>query len=304
MENLGIVPAVLVLDSLKKRYGDVVALDSASLDASPGRILGFLGPNGAGKTTAMRAIFGLVALDGGSVSWDGRPVTPADRRGFGYMPERRGLYPRMRVRRQVAWLGRLRGMDKDAAESAAGAWLERLGLGEREDDRVEQLSHGNQQRAQLAASLVHGPSLIVLDEPFSGLDPMGVDAMSDIIRELSDAGSAVVFSSHQLDLVEDVCDDVAIIDHGRVVVDGPIADVRRATHHRRLEVAHTDPAVEWRPPLDHQIVSRRDGVGTFLVSATSDPAALLEDAAAAGTLASFSFEAPRLSDVFREAVRR
>lgn len=295
---------MLTLDDLNKRYGTIVALDSASLTASAGRILGFLGPNGAGKTTAMRAIFGLVALDSGSVRWDGEPITQAARRTFGYMPERRGLYPRMRVKAQIAWLGRLRGMDRPSADAAAASWLERLGLGERANDRVEQLSHGNQQRAQLAASLVHGPSLIVLDEPFSGLDPMGVDAMSDIIRELAHGGSTVVFSSHQLDLVEDVCDDVAIIDAGRVVVAGPIADVRRATHHRRLEVAFTDGDVTWAPPAVHRLVSERNGTAAYLVPADSDPARLLESARAAGALTSFTFEAPRLSDVFREAVGR
>jgi ABC-2 type transport system ATP-binding protein len=295
---------VLRLIDLHKRFGDITALDGAELTARPGRILGFLGPNGAGKTTAMRAVFGLVALDAGTVLWNDTPVQASDRTGFGYMPEHRGLYPRMQVLRQIAWLGRIRGMPKAEAHEAAADWLGRLGLGDRTSDRVEQLSHGNQQRAQLAACLVHGPDLLVLDEPFSGLDPMGVDSMAEIIRRRADEGAAVVFSSHQLDLVEDVCDDVAIIDHGRMVVSGGIDEVRSGSPHRRVEVGFTDPASEWRPDGESIRVGSRPGFFTFLVSRDSDPADHLASAQRAGHLRSFSFEAPRLSDVFRAAVMR
>jgi ABC-2 type transport system ATP-binding protein len=199
------VTEMLQLEGLRKRFGDVVALDGASLNASRGRILGFLGPNGAGKTTAMRSVFGLVALDGGTTAWDGSAITPTDRLRFGYMPEQRGLYPKMKAAEQVAWLGQLRGMSAPDAQEAARSWLGRLGLDERADERIERLSHGNQQRAQLAASLVHNPELLVLDEPFSGLDPMGADAMADVLRERAREGAAVLFSSHQLDLVEHLC---------------------------------------------------------------------------------------------------
>ncbi len=292
---------MLELSGLVKHYGDVIALDGAGLTAHPGRILGFLGPNGAGKTTAMRAVFALVALDAGVVHWNGRPISPAMRNRFGYMPEQRGLYPKMRIEAQVAWLARLRGLSKAEAHRSARLVLGRLGLGERLTERVEALSHGNQQRAQLAASLVHDPELLVLDEPFSGLDPMGVDAMTEVVRSRAAAGATVLFSSHQLDLVEDICDDVAIIDHGRVVVAGTLEAVRAGAPHRRLEVAFTDRSIRWEPK-GGRLVRERDGTRVFLVPAGSDPGAYLADASATGPVAGFAFEPPRLSEVFREAV--
>jgi len=297
------MPPMLELSGLTKRYGDVVALDGAGVVARPGRIVGFLGPNGAGKTTAMRSIFGLVALDAGTVTWNGRPVDGTARLQFGYMPEQRGLYPKMRVGAQVAWLGRLRGMTKaDAARSTRG-WLDRLGLSGRAADRVETLSHGNQQRAQLAASLVHEPDLLVLDEPFSGLDPMGVDAMSEVLRSRAAAGATVVFSSHQLDLVEDLCQDVAIIDRGRVVVAGTIDEVRRTAPSRRLEVSFVESTVAWQPE-GAKLIRERGALHVYMVPRDADPTTYLTAATRAGRVATFAFEAPRLSEIFREAVGR
>ncbi|MFH1104782.1 MAG: ATP-binding cassette domain-containing protein [Actinomycetota bacterium] len=294
---------MLELAGLTKRYGEVVALDGAGVVARPGRIVGFLGPNGAGKTTAMRSIFGLVSLDAGTVTWNGKRVDAAARLRFGYMPEQRGLYPKMRVGAQVSWLGRLRGLPRADATRSTAAWLQRLGLSDRAGDRVEALSHGNQQRAQLAASLVHEPDLLVLDEPFSGLDPMGVDAMSEVIRSRSAAGATVIFSSHQLDLVEDLCQDVAIIDRGQVVVSGTIDDVRSTSPSRRLEVGFADPSVRWEPP-SARLIREREGVRTYMVPRDADPGAYLAAAASAGRVTSFTFQAPRLSEIFREAVGR
>lgn len=202
---------MLHVEALSKRYGDIVALDAASFAVERGRMLGFLGPNGAGKTTSMRAILRLVDPDAGTVSWDGRPVDDPMRRRFGYMPEQRGLYPKMKIGDQVAWFGRLHGMTAPAAAAATAAWLERLALADRAGDPVETLSHGNQQRVQLATALVHDPDLLILDEPFSGLDPIGSKTMAGVLRERAAVGAAVLFSSHQLDVVEDLCDDVAII---------------------------------------------------------------------------------------------
>ncbi len=294
---------MLELGDLHKRYGGVVALDGASLRAERGRILGFLGPNGAGKTTAMRSIFGLVALDGGTVAWDGSPVGAAERLRFGYMPEQRGLYPKMRVTDQLVFFGAIHGMSRgEAAEAAAGV-LRDLGLSGRSTDRVEALSHGNQQRVQLAAALLHGPELLVLDEPFSGLDPMGAERLAEIIRERADAGTAVVFSSHQLDLVEDVCQDVAVIDHGRLVLHGPLAGLRDASAWRRLDIGFRE-ATAWTPPDGARALPGADSVLRFLVPADSDPAGLLADAERHGRVTRFSFEPPSLSDLFREAVTR
>jgi ABC-2 type transport system ATP-binding protein len=193
---------VLAVRGLDKRYGDVVALDGASFVASPGRILGFLGPNGAGKTTTMRVIFGLVEPDAGDVTWADQAITDADRRRFGYMPEERGLYPKMGVREQVVHFARLSGMGSQDAVAATNRWLALLGIDDRANSKVEELSHGNQQRVQLAAALVHNPVLLVLDEPFAGLDPLGVDSLSATLQDLANKGTAIVFSSHQLDLVK------------------------------------------------------------------------------------------------------
>ena len=295
---------MLELRSLRKAFGDVVALDGATLSARPGRILGFLGPNGAGKTTAMRAAFGLVALDGGEVAWQGRPLRRPERLRFGYMPEQRGLYPRMRIGEQLTWFGRIHGMTAVEARRAAGAWLERLGLGDRSRHRLEQLSHGNQQRVQLAVALLHDPEALVLDEPFAGLDPMAAEALAGIIRERAAAGVTVLFSSHQLDLVQDVCDDVAIIDRGRVVLAGSLKEVRHHAPHRRLDLA-LDGDATWSPSLPGiELLGRHQGLSTYLVPANADPAALLGDAARAGRVTRFSFQPPTLSDLFREAVGR
>lgn len=292
---------VLELVGLHKRYGDVLALDDATLSAHRGRILGFLGPNGAGKTTAMRAVFGLVALDAGVARWDGHRIGPEVRTAFGYMPEQRGLYPKMRAADQLTWLARLRGLDAPTARRAAIDWLTRLGLGDRVEDRIEHLSHGNQQRAQLAASLLHDPELLVLDEPFSGLDPMGSDAMAEILRDRARAGAAVVFSSHQLDVVEDLCEDVAVIAAGHVVLSGTIADVRLNAPRRRVDIGFSDPGVRWEPPVPHE--AAHGGVGAWLVPADTDPAMLLSDANGHGRVTRFSFEPPALSEIFREVVR-
>ena len=294
----------LELDRLSKRFGEIVALDGLSLEARPGRVLGFLGPNGAGKTTAMRCIFGLVVPDIGAVRWHGRAVGPGDRRRFGYMPEERGLYPQMRVREQLDYLARLSGLDgREAAASVAG-WLERLGLSGRGEEEVAALSHGNQQRVQLAAALVHDPDLLVLDEPFAGLDPLGVEALAAVIAELAEAGAAVVFSSHQLDLVQDVCEDVVVIEHGRTVLAGPLETLRAASRRRYVEAAFRG-GVTWAPQLDTGRVLVADPGRTRLeLDASVDPERLVTLARRAGELTRFSFEPPALSDLFREAVER
>ncbi|NNC39458.1 MAG: ABC transporter ATP-binding protein [Acidimicrobiia bacterium] len=294
---------MLSLVDLHKRFGEVTALDGAGFDVEPGRIVGFLGPNGAGKTTAMRCVFDLVEPDSGTVTWGGRPITHEDRLSFGYMPEERGLYPKMKIGEQLSYFGRLSGLSRSDAAGEAAAWLERLGLAERALSKLEELSHGNQQRVQLAASLVHRPQLAVLDEPFSGLDPIGVEAMADIIRSLAGSGMGVVFSSHQLDLVEDVCQDVVIIDRGRVMVSGTLDELKDRSEHLHLEV--TVDGKEWDPQLADAIYAGNSRASNrYLVDRDVDVTAILERARAAGTVTQFSVEPPRLSDIFREAVQR
>ena len=294
---------LLELDGLRRTYGVVTALDGLSFDVPAGKVVGFLGPNGAGKTTTMRAIFGLTDLDAGSVRWDEAPVGPVERRRFGYMPEERGLYPGMLVGDQLEYLGRLHGLGAARAAKATDAWLERLGIADRRGSKVETLSHGNQQRVQLIAALVHSPELIVLDEPLSGLDPTGIDEIGQVLVDQAHAGCCVIFSSHQLDQVEDLCEQVTIIDHGRLVISGTV-DELASTGPRRLVVrVEGDRAGDWSRGLLGATVSEIDGGAVRLVLDDSvDSDDVLHAAMRAGRITEFSFERRRLSEVFREAL--
>jgi ABC-2 type transport system ATP-binding protein len=294
---------MLELDGLTRRFGDVVALDGLSFTVPPGKVFGFLGPNGSGKTTAMRAVFELVALDAGVVRWRGAPVTSSDRRRFGYMPEERGLYPGMIVSEQIEYLARLHGVSAEAARPAAMGWLEKLGVVDRATSKVEALSLGNQQRVQLAAALVHEPELLVLDEPLSGLDPVGIDAVSAVLVEQAATGRGVLFSSHQIDLVEDLCESVAIIDRGRLVVAGTVEDLTTAGRRRLVAKVEGDWAGDWARDLPGATISRVEGGAVRLVlDADTDPQAILAAAMRAGPVEQFGFERRRLSEVFREAL--
>ena len=295
---------MLEITDLTKRDGPVVALDGATFTVRPGRLVGFLGPNGAGKTTTMRCVFGLARPDGGTVTWQGRPIDRAQRLRFGYMPEQRGLYPRMKVADQLSYFAQQHGLPARAAKAATARWLDGLGLGDRAGARLEALSHGNQQRIQLGAALVHDPELLVLDEPFSGLDPLGIETMSAILRERAATGVGVVFSSHQLDLVEDLCEDVVIINRGRIVAAGAIDDLRAASTRRHLEVEVAGNANAWltgRPDLG--LVEQHGDFARLLAPADLDLAAVLAAASAAGPVRRFSFQPPTLSEIFLEVVR-
>ncbi|MFZ0666836.1 MAG: ATP-binding cassette domain-containing protein [Acidimicrobiales bacterium] len=294
---------MLELEGLRRQYGNVKALDDLSFDVPSGQVVGFLGPNGAGKTTTMRAIFGLTDLDAGIVRWNGNPVSQASRRRFGYMPEERGLYPGMRVGEQVEYLGRLHGLSSADAAQATAAWLERLEIADRWDSKVETLSHGNQQRVQLAAALLHQPELLVLDEPLSGLDPSGIDAIGRVLVDQARAGSCVIFSSHQLDQVEDLCERVTIIDHGRLVVSGTV-DELETTGARRLVVRiDGNRGTDWVQSLPGVSVSEASaGALRLVLDSSVDSDDVLRAAMAVGRITEFSFERRRLSEVFREAL--
>ena len=294
---------LLELDGLRRRFGELTALDDLSFTVPAGQVVGFLGPNGAGKTTAMRAVFGLTDLDAGTVRWNGEPVGPAERRRFGYMPEERGLYPTMPVGEQLEYLGRLHGMSAADARAAATDWLERLGIADRATSKVEVLSHGNQQRVQLAAALLHGPELLVLDEPLAGLDPPGIDAIGGVLVERARSGCCVLFSSHQLDLVEDLCESVTIIDHGRLVVSGKVDDLAASGPRRLVVRVEGDRDASWARGIPGVTISQIDGGQARLVLERSvDSEAVLRAAMAAGRVAEFVFERRRLSEVFREAL--
>ena len=295
---------MLQFDGAHKRFGSLSALDGCTFEARPGRLTGFLGPNGAGKTTAMRAVFGLLQLDEGLVTWRGSPIVEADRARFGYMPEERGLYPRMRVREQLLYLGELCGRTSSEVSRVTDLWLERLGVAERAASRVDELSHGNQQRVQLIAALVNEPDLLVLDEPFAGLDPIAMGAMAGLLQELAATGVTVLFSSHQLDLVEDLCEDVVIIDHGRVVLAGELEALRAATPaaDRRHPISRIGPRVVTRAPSTGAR-AHPSGRSSSRSPATPRLRHLVSGMTERDEVTSFTYQPPTLSDLFREAVR-
>ncbi|MFI5035797.1 MAG: ABC transporter ATP-binding protein [Acidimicrobiales bacterium] len=293
----------LELDGLTRRFGAITALDHLTFAVPSGQVVGFLGPNGAGKTTTMRAVFGLTDLEAGTVTWNGVTVSQAQRRRFGYMPEERGLYPGMLVGEQVEYLARLHGLSAADASTATAKWLERLGIADRADSKVEALSHGNQQRVQLAAALVHGPELLLLDEPLAGLDPTGIDAIGEVLVEEARAGCCVLFSSHQLDQVEDLCESVTIIDHGRLVASGRVDDLATSGDRRLVVRVEGDRDASWAQGLAGVTLSElRGGEVRLVLEEGVDSDAVLRAASAAGRITEFSFARRRLSEVFREAL--
>jgi ABC-2 type transport system ATP-binding protein len=292
---------MLEISELYQRFGDRVALDKLSLAVNGGEIVGLVGRNGAGKTTAMRAVMGIYRPLGGSITWSGHPVVLSDRLRFGYMPEERGLYPQMRVLEQIAYFARLHGVERRAARSEAQRWLTRLGLEGRELDQVVALSHGNQQRVQLAVALVHQPELLVLDEPFAGLDPSAVDSLSEVLRAEIARGTAVLFSSHQLDLIERLCDRVVILEQGKVLASGTLDELRaRSPQRLRVKVASS---ADWTANLKGVEVISKDPLGVLLaVTPGMDTQAVLRQAMAAGLIEHFGLETGGLVEVYRQLV--
>lgn len=295
---------MLEVSELTKHFGNTQALTRCTFTAAPKRLTGLLGPNGAGKTTIMRSLLGLVVPDSGTLSWHGAPITEQISRRFGYMPEERGLYPAMAVREQISYFARLAGLSKAVAQDRAQAVIDQVGLAEMASRRVEQLSHGNQQRVQLAVALVHEPELLILDEPFAGLDPLGVSALADLLLAAADGGATVLFSSHQLDLVQHLCQDIVTIDHGRVVLAGSLERLQAEASSRHADVVFARPPTPgWWADLGSAHVSGADDRHVRLaVSGESDPAAVLRAAQAAGPLLSFTFQPPSLEEMFLEAI--
>jgi ABC-2 type transport system ATP-binding protein len=292
---------MLEIRDLFQQFGDRVAVDHLSATVGAGEIVGLVGRNGAGKTTTMRAVMGVLNPLGGTVLWAGHEATLDDRLRFGYMPEERGLYPQMRVLNQLVYFARLHGMKPNAARGRAKSWLQRLELEGREEDRVVALSHGNQQRVQLAAALVHEPDLLVLDEPFAGLDPSAVDVLSDVLRDVAREDKAILFSSHQLDLVERLCDRIVIVDHGRVLASGTLAELRaRVPQHLRVQVATSQ---DWSADLTSFHILRKDGDGVlFDLPAGADAREILRVATQAGQLQFYGFETGGLTELYRELI--
>jgi ABC-2 type transport system ATP-binding protein len=297
----------LVVDSITKRFEEVVALDGVSFTVEPGRIFGLLGANGAGKTTSMRIVLDILRPDAGSITWQGTSNVDLPRRTWGYLPEERGLYPKMLVDEQLRFFASLYGVDPDAASSENRLWLERFRIPEYHDRRVEELSKGNQQKIQFIAAILHDPEVLIMDEPFSGLDPVNVRLLKEAFLAMRDRGKTLIFSTHQMEQVEELCESIAIIDRGRVVVAGSVRDVRRAMGRRVVRLATDDGAdAAWVEGLDGvSLTARRADYLELAVKAGTDPDAILRAVIQRGErVTHFEIADPSLEEIFVEYVGR
>jgi len=294
-----------VLDGLRKRFGDVQALDGVGFTVRPGEVYGFLGANGAGKTTTMRIVLGFLKADAGTVTWQGEPAHAWPRKTWGYMPEERGLYLRMPVLEQLVYFASLYGVSRRVARQDAIRWLTRFRIAEFADRKAESLSKGNQQKVQYIATILHDPDVLLMDEPFVGLDPVNVALLKEAFVEMRDRGKTLIFSTHQLEQAEELCDSVAIIDHGRIVTAGTTRDVKRSTGHQVIRLATSgDGDLAWLRSLPHVTVTRPGNDYTELrVDTGSDPQAVLRAALARdGDVLHFEVADPSLEEVFVERV--
>jgi ABC-2 type transport system ATP-binding protein len=298
----------LVVDSITKRFGDVVALDDASFTVEPGRIFGLLGANGAGKTTSMRIVLDILRADAGTVTWKGTENIALPRRTWGYLPEERGLYPRMKVGEQLRFFASLYGVPDADASREIGEWLERFRIPDYLDRKVEELSKGNQQKIQFIAAILHDPEVLIMDEPFTGLDPVNVRLLKEAFGEMRDRGKTLIFSTHQMEQVEELCESIAIVDRGRVVVAGAVRDVKRAMNRQvvRLATDGDGHGVEWLDSVPGvSITAQREDYVELRVPSDRDPEESLREALRRGNkVTRFEIAEPSLEEVFVEHVGR
>ena len=296
----------LVVDGLSKRFGEVVALDGVSFTVEPGRIFGLLGANGAGKTTSMRIVLDILRADAGHVTWQGTENTALPRRTWGYLPEERGLYPRMKVGEQLRFFSALYGVSDADATAEIGDWLERFRIPDYLDRKVEELSKGNQQKIQFIAAILHDPEVLIMDEPFTGLDPVNVRLLKEAFLEMRDRGKTLVFSTHQMETVEELCESIAIVDRGRVVVSGAVRDVKRAMGRQvvRLATDGDDHGTEWLQQLPGvTVTAQREDYIELHVPADRDPETVLRAAIERGDrITRFEITEPSLEEIFIEHV--
>ncbi len=292
----------LRVENITKRFRDVTAVHDLSFTVGRGRILGFLGPNGAGKTTTMRVILGIIKPDTGEVTWDGLPFAHWGRGFFGYLPEERGLYPKMPLDEHLVFLGRINGLSAQDAKARAAYWIERFGLGEYRTKRIEELSKGNQQKVQVIGALLHEPELLILDEPFSGLDPVNTATLKEILVEQSKAGSTIIFSSHRMDQVEELCQEIVLIHRGKLVLSGDLRRIKSAMGRQILRVALEGSRDFWRRIPGLKLLAERPDYLEFRISPGVNPNAVLAAAMEAGQVIRFELAEPTLDQIFVERV--
>ncbi len=295
----------LIVEHLNKRFGPFQAITDLSLDVQEGALFGFLGPNGAGKTTTMRMILDLIRPDSGQITWNGTPVRAVARRSFGYLPEERGLYPKMEVAAQLLFLARLSGLSKQDAHAALEEWLERLQITANRHKKVEDLSKGNQQKVQFLAAVLHNPTILIMDEPFSGLDPVNTAVLKESFLELHRRGKTIIFSTHQLEQVEELCEDMVLINKGYMVVKGRVQEIKRQHGHHvaRLKLDN-DAEASWLDALDGvHVTARRQDYLEMQLQTDLTPNLIVEAALAHGGIISrFELVEPSLTDIFLELV--
>src|SRR6266853_4878639 len=295
----------LTLQGVSKSFGPFRAIKDLSMEVQEGAIFGFLGANGAGKTTTMRMILDILRPDSGSITWNGQDVREVPRRNWGYLPEERGLYPKMRVDEQLLFLARLNGLSKQAAEQELTEWLERFQISANRKKKIEELSKGNQQKVQFLATILHDPTILIMDEPFSGLDPVNANVLKEAFLEMHRRGKTIIFSTHQLEQAEELCQDIVIINQGQSVVQGSVREVKRQQGRNvaRLKLDN-DPEVSWREQLPGvQVTKRREDYIEMQLPASLNPNVIVEAALQHGGIISrFELTEPSLTDIFIELV--
>jgi ABC-2 type transport system ATP-binding protein len=297
----------LLIDHVTKRFGPVLALDKMTFEVPSGQVFGFLGANGAGKTTTMRIALGVLRADSGKITWNGTPSEDLPRRTFGYLPEERGLYPKMTVLEQLVYFAGLYGMSRDQAAHAGREWLARFRVPDFADRRAEELSKGNQQKVQFLAAILHDPDVLLMDEPFTGLDPVNVALLREAFLELRDRGKTLIFSTHQMEAAEQMCESLAIVDRGRVVVGGPLRDVKRSTGRRMVILGvEGDHRLEWLADIPGAEIIRA-GIerSEIEIDPGVEPDQLLQAALDRGLrVTHFEIADPSLEQVFIDKVGR
>lgn len=293
---------VLQLEQVTKRFGNFTAVNQLSLNIPEKEMFGFLGANGAGKTTTFRMILGLLDVSDGRVTWDGKPINYETSSIIGYLPEERGLYPKLKVREQIVYLARLRGMQKQAALKELDYWLNRFKVPEYADKKVEELSKGNQQKIQFIAAVIHKPRLLILDEPFSGLDPVNVEQLKEAVVELKNAGTTIVFASHRMEHVEEMCEHICIMHKGSPVVHGSLREIKRSFGRKNL-VIHTDFDTSFLKEFPGVTKAKMTAEGIHLqISGEQVAEDILKEIVGKGFIRKFVLEEPSLNDIFIEKV--
>ena len=294
----------VILDKVTKKFGDFTAVDNLSLAVRPGRIYGLLGPNGAGKTTTIRMIVNITVPDSGEIKLFGQHITPELQDRIGYLPEERGLYKKMKIGEQLRFFAELKNVGGKESEQRIDKWLARLNLTEWKNKKSMELSKGMQQKAQFITAILHEPDLLILDEPFSGLDPVNVELLKEIVLDLKAAGRTIIFSTHQMELAEKICDDICLINRSRKILEGPLREIKQSFRQNSvaLRIEGGDGVLDDRT-LVSMLKPYSDEVEVLLAPGVSAQELLRRLVAAGASVSKFEMIEPRLHDIFIQKVR-